>query len=1128
MSRKKLWGTMLSLAVAVVTIVAFGSMTVFADTTIVASGDCGAQGSNVTWSLDSDGKLTIAGEGSIADYKQASDTPWYGNKDNIKSINIGDGVTSIGNYAFANCENLTSINLNGVTSIGAFAFTGCTTLPTVNLNSVTVGESAFSSCGLQYVSISGSMKRIEAGTFAKCQSLNHVNFPSDLEYIGNGAFYNCGFRSFTQYDFPKSLKTIGDRAFADCSSLSSVVLPASVTSIGSSAFARCDLSSITIPENVTTIGSSAFEGNTKITSITFPKNITFIGNKALQNTGIYILNCLPDPENLTIEYGDIGLPNTTVIRVPSRFKSAHISKFGSSNFIFDDYIIDNGTCGTNLTWKLDGDGVLIISGTGDMDDYNNSNPWYSYTDSIKEVIIEGGVTGIGNFAFYMCEKMTSITIPSSVKRIGERAFLMCQNLKVIDIPGGVTSIGKQAFYYCSSVESISIPENASIDGEGMFINCFALKTVVLPGNLTEISDSMFQSCKSLTTVSIPDGVTSIGNKAFTGCSSLPSLILPSKVTSIGEDAFSGCSSLASVNIPNGVTSISAFTFKECTSLKSISIPDSVTSIGKSAFSGSGITEVSIPGKVTIIGEGAFYDCKSLVSVTLPNGLTEIDYCVFQNCEALTSIDIPNGVTLIAAQAFNQCRSLESVTMTNSVKEIGHNAFYGCTKLANLKLSGSLTSIGNDAFKSCESLTSVTIPGGLSDDLGQCAFANCTGLKNVTILDGVTHVSLDAFSNCTNITSLTIPSTVEFISDEAFENCGDINNIYCYANPENLNWDPSRTGFTDKTTLHVLSGYKDAYEALFAKYNMTVTVLGDAEGGIDIGSGVHLYGYSLSLDGNIGVNFYMTLDETVTDSDTAFMLFTVNGKTQKKMVSETGKSGEYYIFRCDTSAKEMCDKITAQVYLDDSTTIGREYSYMVRDYAKYILSHSDDYSAKTIDLVKAMMNYGAYSQIYFNYNTGNLANAILDAADKDVSSISATSLNPRSYTEDDFRVDTGNGFTSLTSVSLSLESETTLNLYFKAGGGNLTFICNGVELDSVETSKGLKVKIRNISAQNLGNTFTVEVYCNGVHSGSITYSPMNYCYNVLKDTSTAEKTVNLQNAVRALCLYNQAAIAYKQN
>lgn len=1082
MSRKKLWGTMLSLAVAVVTIVAFGSMTVFADTTIVASGDCGAQGSSVTWSLDSNGKLTIAGEGSIADYKQASDTPWYGNKDNIKFINIGDGVTSIGNYAFANCENLTNINLNGVTSIGAFAFTGCTTLPTVNLNSVTVGESAFSSCGLQYVSISGSMKRIEAGTFAKCQSLNHVDFPSDLEYIGNGAFYNCGFRSFTQYDFPNSLKTIGDRAFADCSSLSSIVLPASVTSIGSSAFARCDLSSITIPENVTTIGSSAFEGNTKITSITFPKNITFIGNKALQNTGIYILNCLPDPENLTIEYGDIGLPNTTVIRVPSRFKSAYISKFGSSNFIFDDYIIDNGTCGTNLIWKLDGDGVLIISGTGDMDDYNNSNPWYSYTDSIKEVIIEGGVTGIGNFAFYMCEKMTSITIPSSVKRIGERAFLMCQKLKAIDIPSGVTSIGKQAFYYCSSVESISIPENASIDGEGMFLCCSSLKTVVLPGNLTEISDSMFQSCESLTSVSIPNSATSIGNKAF-----------------------SGCSSLASVNIPNNVTSIGEF-----------------------AFSKSGITEVSIPGKVTNIGDAAFFDCKSLVSVTLSNGLTEIGYNVFAGCNALTSIDIPSRVTAIAAQAFRNCSSLETVVMTNSVTTIGFNAFEGCTKLANLKLSGSLTSIGNDAFKSCESLTSVTIPGGLSDDLGQCAFANCTGLKNVTILDGVTLVSLDAFSNCTNITSLTIPSTVEFISDEAFENCGDINNIYCYANPEKLNWDPSRTGFTDKTTIHVLSGYKDAYEALFAKYNMTVTVLGDAEGGIDIGSGVHLYGYSLSLDGNIGVNFYMTLDETVTDSDTAFMLFTVNGKTQKKMVSETGKSGEYYIFRCDTSAKEMCDKITAQVYLDDSTAIGREYSYMVRDYAKYILSHSDDYSAKTIDLVKAMMNYGAYSQIYFNYNTGNLANAILDVADRDVSSISATSLNPQSYTEDDFRVNTGNGFTSLTGVSLALESETALNLYFKVGGDNLTFICNGVELDSVETSSGLKVKIRNISAQDLSNTFTVEIYCNGTYSGSITYSPMNYCYNVLKDTSTAEKTVNLQNAVRALCLYNQAAIAYKQN
>ena len=439
----------------------------------------------------------------------------------------------------------------------------------------------------------------------------------------------------------------------------------------------------------------------------------------------------------------------------------------------------------------------------------------------------------------------------------------------------------------------------------------------------------------------------------------------------------------------------------------------------------------------------------------------------------------------------------------------------------------MTSIGNDAFGYCKSLTTVTIPGSISDKLGQRAFADCTGLQNVTILDGVTLISYAAFSNCSSITSLTIPATVTFINEDGLNNCGDIENVYCYADPDNLNWDPSRTGFTVDTTFHVLSGFKEGYEKLFSDNGMTVTVVEDAGSLIDIGSGVHLYGYSLSLDGNIGVNFYMTLSDEVASDANAYMLFTVNGRNQKKAVSEAKRSGEYYIFRCDTAAKEMCDQITAQICSSNDDKIGREYSYTVRDYAKYILSHSDNYSAKTINLVKAMMNYGAYSQIYFNYNTGNLANAILDAADRDVSSISATSLNPRSYTEDDFRVNTGNGFTSLTGVSLALESETALNLYFKVGGDNLTFICNGVELDAVETSSGLKVKIRNISAQNLSNTFTVEIYCNGTYSGSITYSPMNYCYNVLKDTSTAEKTVNLQNAVRALYLYNQAAIAYRQ-
>ena len=251
----------------------------------------------------------------------------------------------------------------------------------------------------------------------------------------------------------------------------------------------------------------------------------------------------------------------------------------------------SGTCGDNLTWTLQ-DGVLTISGTGNMknysmqkvnDKYITTAPWGEYYDTIKSVVIEAGVTSIGDYAFYKCSSLASVTIPDSVTSIGSSAFRGCSSLASVTIPDSVTSIGGGAFCDCSSLASVTIPNGVTSIGGSVFYGCSSLASVTIPNSVTSIGNSAFYGCSSLASVTIPDSVTSIGDYAFSGCSSLASMTIPDSVTSIGSSAFRGCSSLASVTIPDSVTSIGSSVFEGCISLASVTILDSVTSIGDYAF-----------------------------------------------------------------------------------------------------------------------------------------------------------------------------------------------------------------------------------------------------------------------------------------------------------------------------------------------------------------------------------------------------------------------------------------------------------------------------------------------------------------------------------------------------------------
>ena len=300
-------------------------------------------------------------------------------------------------------------------------------------------------------------------------------------------------------------------------------------------------------------------------------------------------------------------------------------------------IIGSGTCGASTTWTITDKGVLTISGTGPIDDYDifTPRPWTKYQSSITMVVIKKGVTSIGLYAFNDCTNLTTVTIPNSVTIIRDDAFCGCGSLTSVTIPSSVTYIAGSAF--------LSVP-NVNYKGK-VTGSPWGAKTIngCVDGLLvyTNSSKKNLSACSfAAEAITIPNSVTSIGNHAFGGCRNLTSVVIPNSVTNIGDHAFEYCSNLTSVTISNSVTSIEFRTFYDCFSLTAVTIPNSVTNIGEAAFDGCySLTTINIPNSVTNIGEAAFANCSSWTSVTIPNSVTSIGESAFLACSSL-SITLP--------------------------------------------------------------------------------------------------------------------------------------------------------------------------------------------------------------------------------------------------------------------------------------------------------------------------------------------------------------------------------------------------------------------------------------------------------------------------------------------------------
>ena len=354
-------------------------------------------------------------------------------------------------------------------------------------------------------------------------------------------------------------------------------------------------------------------------------------------------------------------------------------------------IVDSGNCGkdgSNVTWTLDSAGLLTISGTGEMADYESKTdsasgeeittaPW---GNQAKTVVIEDGVTGIGAAAFYGCSGLTSVTMGSNVTSIGESAFCGCTGLTGIVLPGSVTSIGEYAFSNCESLTAIEIPAGVTTLGNSAFFGCDNLKEVRYnaraAANLTGLSGAFRSAGASVGGVKVIFGesVEKIPSNLFCNCESLTSVTIGSNVTSIGDNAFLDCKGLVEIKYNARAA--------ECTE-------DSFGS-----------------------GDG--------LKVTFGDSVERIPDCIFQDCPGLTSVTIGSSATTIGHYAFNRCTGLTSIKIPESMTNIGYMAFSGCTGLADVYYGGSerqwnaiTIDDGNDrllqANRHCEGKETLALP-----------------------------------------------------------------------------------------------------------------------------------------------------------------------------------------------------------------------------------------------------------------------------------------------------------------------------------------------------------------------------------------------------------------------------------
>lgn len=428
-----------------------------------------------------------------------------------------------------------------------------------------------------------------------------------------------------------------------------------------------------------------------------------------------------------------------------------------------------GAFGKGITWEYDDETkCLTVSGKGEIPDCNNgvTAPWKSL--EVKKLVIEEGVTRIGDGAFGFME-IEELVFPDSLTSFGRAAF-RSNNVKEVVFPEGTKVIPYWIFAECRSLERVVIPEGVELIDE-MAFDCSRIEELILPDSLKELGKNALSGCGALKRVTIGSGLEKLSQGAFRDCRSLESIVIPDNVTILSGSVFSGCTNLKTVVLHDKIKEMHSRTFENCQSLTYVEIPESVTVIDAANFKGcTSLKEVVYKGEITEILYDAFCDCKSLEKVTFTGDITAVGNNAFKNCGSLKELNVGKALKTIGNYSFYECVSLETVDLPETLTSIGEQAFRGCTSLKEARLTDNLTALGRSAFVSCSSLTELYFPEGEKIEF---SIEGCSSLKNIRIPYGLKRLTL---KGCSSLEKVEIPETVTELISYCFMDCSSLKEV----------------------------------------------------------------------------------------------------------------------------------------------------------------------------------------------------------------------------------------------------------------------------------------------------------------------------------------------------------------
>lgn len=745
--------------------------------------------SGIHYHIGSDGKAEVTGINTNTRYVDIPQNVTYGGKTYR--------VSSIGKNAFEGRSDITYLSIpSTIESIGKYAFIDCGSSMTVNI----ADPEAW--CEMVLDNEHASPLSSAGKVLVYDRETKNMVIPNTVSTIGRFTFYQC--RYITSLSIPSSVNYIGSSAFEDCTGLTSITLNNGLEYIGGSTFEGCKgITTLTIPSTVGRIEINAFKNCSNLTSIVSEINAPFVINENVFE-GLPASAVLTVPAGTKSLYQSTpGWDKfQNIVESGGVISGVKFVQDGIHFRVKDDGSlevtgVDVNTKNVDIPRKVTYGGITYrVTSIGERAFEGHSD--------INYLSIPYTIKSIGEYAFINCGSSMTVNIADleswcEMKLGNEHSSPLSSAGKVlvydiettdIEIPNTVTSIGNFTFYQCRKIKSLSIPGSVSKIGSSAFEDCTGLTSVTLSYGNTFISGSAFEGCTGLKELTIPGSVNFIGINAFKNCRNLLSIVSEIEYpSSIDKCVFEGIPSSSVLQVPRGTKlvyrstagwdqfanivevgvgnvdfSVGGINYRKTSANEvevasaddgktEIILPESivnggvtyyVTAIGERAFDGrSDISYLYIPSSITSIGEYAFIDCGSNIKVEIPD------------IEAWCKVKLGNehSSPLSSAKAFySGGREIKDLVIPNGVEAISSFVFYQCRSITSLIISGSVKTIGSSAFEDCTGLTSLYLSEGL-ERIGGSSFEGCTGLSSIILPSSMTSVAINAFKNCRSLTSI---------------------------------------------------------------------------------------------------------------------------------------------------------------------------------------------------------------------------------------------------------------------------------------------------------------------------------------------------------------------------------------